>query len=206
MRPLWLSASMVALVLVGACSAGTPAPPAAAPSTPVQTSMTAPTSASPAVVVATDLVGSWHRAQSCEEILAVFKSAGLAESHADWLTGNFFGGSPAPTGADPCQGSPGPLEHAHFFTADGQFGSRDENGRQVDDGDYRPVDAGTLAFPSHATEFGYAADLVVGYAIQDGVLMFDVKLPTPCDGPCKDAYAWALSALASGPWARGDIP
>jgi hypothetical protein len=139
-------------------------------------------------------------------MLAVFESAGLAESHADWLTGNFFGGSPAPTGSDVCRGARGPLEHAHFFTADGRFGSRDENGEQVDDGDYLAVDASTLAFPSHATEFAYAGDLVVGYAIRDGVLAFDVNLPTPCDGACADAYAWALSAFASGPWARGDIP
>ena len=32
------------------------------------------------------------------------------------------------------------LRHSHFFTADGQFGSRDQDGSQVDDGTYRIVD------------------------------------------------------------------
>jgi hypothetical protein len=138
-------------------------------------------------------------------MLAVFERAGLAESHADFA-GNFYGGSPAPTGGNVCKGARGPLEHSHFFTASGAFGSHDENGQQVDDGNYVAMDANTLAFPSHATEFGYAADLLVDYAIKDGVLTFDVALPQSCEGSCSDAYAWALAAFASGPWARGDIP
>ena len=139
-------------------------------------------------------------------MLAAFVSAGLAESHADWLAGNFFGGSPVPTGGDVCEGAQEPLEHSHFFTASGEFGSHDENGQQVDDGDYVAPGAGKVAFPSHATEFGFAGDLVVGYSIDGDVVTFDVKLPDACDESCKDAYAWALSAFASGPWARGDVP
>ena len=154
---------------------------------------------------ASDLVGSWHRAQTCQEMLAAFERAGLATSHAEWLTGNFYGGSPAPTVGDVCEGARGPLEHSHFFTASGKFGSHDENGQQVDDGDYVAVDANTLAFPSHASEFGYPGDLVVDYAINDGLLTFDVTLPQPCEVSCADAYAWALSAFASGPWASGDV-
>ena len=134
-----------------------------------------------------------------------FERAGLAQTHVDWLTGNFYGGSPAPTGGDVCEGARGPLEHSHFFTASGEFGSHDENGQQVDDGDY-VVSDGKLAFPSHATEFGFAGDLVVGYAIDGDVVTFDVALPEPCEGSCRDAYAWALSAFASGPWGRGEVP
>lgn len=136
----------------------------------------------------------------------MFEQAGLAKSHVESVTGNFFGGSPAPTGGDVCMGARGPLEHSHFFTASGEFGSRDENRQQVDDGNYLVVDANTLAFPSHATEFGYSGDLLVDYAINAGVLTFDVTLSRPCDDSCADAYAWALSAFASGPWARGDVP
>jgi hypothetical protein len=138
-------------------------------------------------------------------MLAVFERAGLDEYEAEWAA-NFYGGSPVPTGGSVCQGARTPVEHSHFFTPSGQFGSRDENRQQVDDGNYVARDADTLAFPSHATEFGYAGDLVVDYAIKDDVLAFDVTLPQPCDSSCRDAYAWALSAFASGPWARGDIP
>ncbi len=152
------------------------------------------------------IVGSWHRAQSCEEMLAVFDTAGLAESHLGWLQGNFFGGGPGPTDGDVCEGAQGPLEHSHFFTDDGAFGSHDQHGEQVDHGDYQPVDGNTLVFPSHASEFGYDGELTVGYEITDEVVTFDVVLPAGCEETCQDAYAWALSAFASGPWSRGEVP
>jgi Tol biopolymer transport system component len=140
-------------------------------------------------------------------MLVVFDAAGLAESHLGWLQGNFFGGGPGPTEGDVCEGAQGPLEHSHFFTDDGAFGSHDEHGDEVDHGDYEVVDEGTLAFPSHASEFGYDGDLVVDYQIDADIVTFDVVLPEACDDTCKDAYAWALSAFASGPWTRsgGDV-
>jgi hypothetical protein len=98
------------------------------------------------------------------------------------------------------------LEHSHFFTDDGSFGSHDEHGEQVDDGDYDVVDGDTVAFPSHASEFGYDGDLTADYEISGDVITFDVVLPEPCEDTCKDAYAWALSAFASGPWTRGEAP
>ncbi len=165
----------------GTASSGGPTPTAAPPigGSPVVNPS--------ATNAASDLVGSWHRAQTCQEMLAAFERAGLAKSHVQSL-------------------ARGPLQHSHFFTASGAFGSRDENGQQVDEGDYVDVDANTLAFPSHATEFGYAGALVVDYAIKNGVLTFDLTLPQPCEGSCADAYAWALSAFASGPWSSGDVP
>jgi hypothetical protein len=206
--------AVVAMVLAAGCAGTAPTPTAFQAASPlISPVVSAPPSglgspaANPSAANATsDLVGSWHRAQTCPEMLSVFEQAGLAESHVEWLTGNFYGGSPAPTDGDVCKGARGPLEHSHFFTASGEFGSHDENGQQVDDGDYVASDANTLAFPSHATGFGYAGDLLVDYAIKDGVLTFDVALPQPCEVPCKDAYDWALSAFASGPWARGEVP
>jgi hypothetical protein len=174
-----------------------------ADSSPSETASAATATPPPAL---SDIIGSWHRAQTCVELIAAFEAAGLAGSHADWITGNFFGGSPAPKHGDVCDGAQGPLEHSHFFTASGEFGSHDQNGEKVDDGDYVAVDADTLSFPSHASEFGYAGDLVVDYAIEDGVATFDVALPDPCEDSCRDAYAWALSAFASGPWAAGEVP
>jgi hypothetical protein len=166
---------------------------------------TEPTSASP-TDAPTELIGSWHRAQTCAEMVAAFQAAGLAESHIEWLQGNFYGGEPGPTTGDPCAGARGPVEHDHFFTNAGAFGSHDEHGEQVDGGDFEVVDEDTVSFPSHATEFGYDDDLVVDYSIDGDVVAFDVALPTQCSGECADAYAWALSAFASGPWERGEVP
>jgi hypothetical protein len=196
------AAGLLVAILTTGCVAsftGSTAAPVASPGTAAPSSATAPS-------LAIDLIGSWHRAQSCQETLAAFDSAGLAESHADWLTGNFLGGSPAPSGGDICDGAPLAVEHSHFFTASGEFGSHDENGQQVDDGDYVLPSTGLVAFPSHATEFAFAGELVVGYQIDGDVVTFTVTLPDPCDESCKNAYAWALSAFASGPWSRGDVP
>ena len=154
----------------------------------------------------TTIVDSWHRPQSCEEMLAVFDAAGLAESHLGWLQGNFFGGEAGPTEGDVCAGARGPLEHSHFFTEGGEFGSHDEDGEQVDFGDYQVIDDDTLAFPSHASEFGYDGDLTVDYGITGDVVTFGVMLPDGCEDACRDAYAWALSAFVSGPWTRGEVP
>jgi hypothetical protein len=165
-----------------------------------------PAAASPTQSATTELIGSWHRAQTCKEMLAAFEKAGLAESHRDWLQGNFFGGDPGPTKGDVCKGARGPLEHDHFFTAAGAFGSHDENGEEVDNGDFVVVDEDTVSFPSHAAEFGYDGDLVVDYAISGDVVTFDVALPESCADKCADAYAWTLAAFASGPWERGEVP
>ena len=151
-----------------------------------------------------ELIGSWHRAQTCAEMLAAFEPAGLAESHRRWLQGNFFGGEPGPKEGDPCAGAEGPLEHDHFFTEAGAFGSHDERGEVVDGGDFEVVDDDTVSFPSHAVEFGY--DVLVDYGVSGDIAAFEVALPKPCVDTCADAYAWALSAFASGPWQRGEVP
>jgi hypothetical protein len=196
------AAALVAMILVSGCSSSTPA----ATSLQAASPQSLPTSEPSTSIAAGELIGSWHRAQTCQELLVAFEGAGLATSHVEWLAGDFFGGSQPPAGNDLCEGARGPLEHSHFFTATGDFGSHDENGQQVDYGDYVVEAANKVAFPSHATEFGYAGDLAVGYAITEGILTFDVVLPEPCESTCKDAYAWALSAFASGPWGRGDVP
>ena len=154
---------------------------------------------------ATPLIGSWHRGQTCEEMLAAFEEAGLAETHVGWLQGNFFGGEPGPTSGDVCEGAQGPLEHDHFFTTANAFGSHDENGEEVDGGDFEVVDEDTVGFPSHAAEFGYEGDLVVDYRVDGDVVTFEVSLPEDCVDACADAHAWALSAFASGPWERGEV-
>jgi hypothetical protein len=151
-------------------------------------------------IASTELIGSWHRAQTCAEMLAAFQQAGLAESQVEWLQGNFFGGEPGPTEGYVCQGAFGPLEHDHLFTAAGAFGSHDEAGEEVDSEDVELVDDDTVSFPSHAAEFGYDGDLVGDYTVSGDVVTFDVALPGACVDAGTDAYAWALSAF---PPARG---
>jgi hypothetical protein len=194
---------LVAVLLLGLASVVSCSDNSTPQAAPTTVEETAP---SPTQSVTTELVGSWHRAQTCAQMLAAFEKAGLAESHRDWLQGNFYGGDPGPTKGDACKGARGPLEHDHFFTAAGAFGSHDENGEEVDSGDYLVVDEDTVSFPSHAAEFGYDGDLVVSYAISSNTATFDVDLPEPCAEKCADAYAWALSAFASGPWERGEVP
>jgi hypothetical protein len=66
------------------------------------------------------------------------------------------------------------LQHDHFITNAGAFGSHDEHGEQVDRANFKVVDDNTVSFPSHATEFGYDGDLVVDYSIDGDVVAFDV--------------------------------
>jgi hypothetical protein len=55
--------------------------------------------------------------------------------------------------ARPCHGAT-EVEHSYIFTADGRFGSYDQNGGQVDHGDYTILDDATLTFPTHERELG----------------------------------------------------
>lgn len=137
-------------------------------------------------------------------MLAAFKEACLAESHRDWLQGNFYGGRPGPKKGDPCADAQGPLEHDHYFTS--EFGSHDQSGEEVDGGDFKQLDANTVAFPSHSEEFGYDEDILVDYTVNRDEVTFEVDMPSQCTDTCADAYAWALSAFASGPWQRGEVP
>jgi hypothetical protein len=160
-----------------------------------------------ASVTASALVGTWTRTQDCATMLTAFEAAGLAESHAEWVVGNWVG-DPAEVEWDPediCATARGPEAHSHFFTADGEFGSLDAQGDIADGGDYAVVDEDTLRFPSHSTEFGYDGDILVDYVVTEDTAEFEVQMPTNCDRSCLEAHAWALSAFyAADPWTRSD--
>jgi hypothetical protein len=195
-----LDSAVLLLSFVAAAGCSDDSQTTAGATTPERTEPSSTDAGTPA------LIGSWHRAQTCAEMLAAFEEAGLAESHRGWLQGNFYGEEAGPKEGDLCAGAEGPLEHDHFFTADGAFGSHDQNGEEVDGGDYEVVDDDTVSFRSHAAEFGYDGHLVVDYAVIEDVTTFEVVLPEPCVDTCADAYAWALSAFASGPWKSGEVP
>jgi hypothetical protein len=91
------------------------------------------------------IVGRWERVQTCQELSKGLEQADL-EALAPVVLGDFFpGASPRQLAAksEPCEGAR-PRRHSHFFTKYGAFGSLDENGERVDDGQYRVVDGHTL--------------------------------------------------------------
>lgn len=166
-----LSRTLAAVALVAiACSgcgaggsspsvvAGTPSPP------------TSP-SAAPSLIDS-PLVGEWVGVYDCEAIAEALTAAGQGEVAAEIITGS--GLVPGATSADdladpsnPCQDVIA-VEHGHFFTADGRFGSRDADGNQVDDGTYEIVDDDTVLI--NGTEFGYevAGDELTLESIPEG--------------------------------------
>lgn len=99
----------------------------------------------------TSLVGRWQRTSTCQELVSALRKAGLGvlapyawqgQTSSTGIT-SFKPGSPKPTKTQPCTGALARL-HSHFFTAQGQFGSLDWLGGQVDDGPYKIMNKGTF--------------------------------------------------------------
>jgi hypothetical protein len=85
------------------------------------------------------IVGRWERVNTCQELVAALKQAGLGPTAPAMLAGNGYVPGSAWQLArrkNLCKGAV-PRRHSHFFTATGQFGSLDWNRMQVDDGQYR---------------------------------------------------------------------
>jgi hypothetical protein len=107
-----------------------------------------PTAVTPSPALDGSLVGTWERVTRCKELVHALEKAGLQEFVLDNVVGNGF--LPGVTSPDqiadpkhPCKGAV-PRVHAHFFTADGQFGSLDFTGQQVDAGIYTIIEPGTV--------------------------------------------------------------
>ncbi len=114
----------------------------------------------PARPAAPALVGTWLGLHNCERIVDVMTAAGMPEQGL--LNVADSGTVPGVTTVDgfpdvrkPCVGAVD-VRHSHFFTASGLFGSRDSHGQQVDDGQWRIVDADT--FTINGTPFDYRVD------------------------------------------------
>ena len=148
--------TVVALAVVAAsclaCSSGeSPSPEGSessgVPSEPTSTS----TSSAPA------LVGRWERVTTCEDMVEALDEEGLASLAPAMLAGNgLVSGGPKQLARkdDICEGAV-PREHAHFFTATGEFGSLDYNNQQVDDGPYEIGDDNTVFIGGGPSEFKY---------------------------------------------------
>jgi hypothetical protein len=127
----------LALLVVPACNSGADNASTRGPTT----SASVPPSS--ATAATSPLVGEWQRLQKCAELEQVMRKAGLHDALLEsiaadgWIPG-VTKVSEIKDPAHPCAGAVD-RTHSHFFAANGQFGSRDANGQQVDDGQYRLV-------------------------------------------------------------------
>lgn len=88
-----------------------------------------------------------------------------------------------------------PREHSQFFTADGQFGSRDFNGQQVDDGPYKIIDGRTVEIGSEGTRFHYR--------ISGNTLRLDpVEMPDCAPQGCFEAVWSVMMPFPGKTWTR----
>lgn len=180
-------------IAAASCSSGPTTQPTQPPGTPVPSATETPVD---------PLVGTWNRVNDCDTFVRTLEDAGLIALAPDVLVGGgYFTGVNQIDEADLCKGAT-EVEHSHFFTDSGGFGSNDETGAQVDDGDYKIIDAQTLTFPSHAQEF--SDDITVHYLVEGDTLTFDVVVPDPCTGNCPAATGWAISAFYPTPFHRVD--
>ena len=202
-RRMYPALAALSLVVMG-CSGSTASAPGASQSTPVS-----PTLASPSVTVASAsptqaaIVGEWVGVHDCERIVSMLREAGLEEFLADAVYGNgLVAGDPAASGlkdrAHPCEGAV-QRQHSHFFSASGEFGSKDFNGQRVDDGTYTLEGDDVIVINGKRFKYSIAGDK----------LSLD---PEPVDisacttKECRFEATWVLMVAMPGmAWTRGEI-
>lgn len=148
------------------------------------------------------LVGQWALNKTCAAIVNALTQAGLADlislDVAETL--KLPENAPLPASWDPshpCADAKPPTEHSHTFWADGAFNSFDQNGQQVDDGQYKLVNDHTFIFPG-------SIPITMHYRIQGDTIMFDPVIPKNCTTKqCRGTLAWAFSVANPGQtWTR----
>jgi hypothetical protein len=146
-----------------------------------------------------EIVGEWARETTCAELVQALRDAGMDDVVDEFVAGNGFIpgiGVDDPEQVDPdnpCKGAV-PRVHSHFFTEDGEFGSRDWNGDDVDDGRYR-VTGDKLVI---SKEF---PDVTFRYRIAGDTITFDpLNIPSGCtDFRC----GWSIAVAYPGKeWSR----
>jgi hypothetical protein len=135
-----LTVCALALLLMG-CSSST-GDTTAERSVP-SLSPTASSTTSPPASAAPAIVGEWQRLEKCSELVGNLEKAGLKNRVLSSIAGDdWIPGVSKPDQikdpSHPCRGAVA-RKHSHFFAADGEFGSRDENGQQVDGDSYELV-------------------------------------------------------------------
>ena len=194
-RPVIRSAVLSALLLALAACAGAASP---APTTSPSVEPSPSSSASDAVPA---IVGEWVGMHDCQRIVTMLTDAGQTEFLADPLE-QLVPGDPNVASADPATACEGAVQrkHSHFFTAAGEFGSKDYRGQRVDDGTYtlegddRIVIGGqTFKYEIHGDELSLEPEPV------------DISGCTTKE--CRFTATWVLMVAMPGTtWKRGEIP
>jgi len=203
-----IAACALIAIIVAACGgAAASAPPSAAPSvaasTPSAASSGAPISTgSPAAGSSAAIVGEWVGVHDCEHIVSMLKAAKEDEFVLGELAGSgLLPGVDTPSQikdpAHPCVGAV-QQRHSHFFTKDGQFGSKDAHASQVDDGTWT-IKGDKLVINDQP--FGFA---ISGDQLTLTPPKVDVSKCT--DKACRFMAAWVLLVAMPGQtWTRGMI-
>jgi hypothetical protein len=205
------------LVLQAACAGPAPSvapsPPTAPTASPSGSAAAAPSSAessetaiaSPSKQAIPPIAGEWVGVHDCQRIVTMLTDAGLDEFLADAVYGNELvpGVSPSTTKIkDPSRPCDGAVQraHSHFFTADGQFGSKDFHGQQVDDGPYR----------LEGDDIVVIGDQRFRYKIEGDELTLqppNVDISGCTTKECRFTATWVLMVAMPGTtWTRGEIP
>jgi hypothetical protein len=186
-------------IVLAACQGS---PPATNPSDSTGPSVGARTTNGPSAsptLPPSPIVGEWVATEQCQRIADMLAEAGFDEFIAEQIY-EFVPGADSPEDvdlADPCPHAV-PLQHSHFFTAAGRFGSRDYAGRQVDDGTFE-VRGSTLVINAAAFTFEINADML---RMQPEPI--DVSGCTTRE--CRFQGAWVLMVSMPGTeWVRGTI-
>jgi hypothetical protein len=138
------------------------------------------------------LVGEWELERDCTEIVEALEEAGLEEftleviAVAEMVPGVVNDPTQFEDPNNPCKGAL-PSKHSHFFTADGEFGSRNEFGEQVDEGTYELVDDDTFVLGENAT---------FNYEIDGDTIMFEPVIPADCSTKACHANAVGMVSVA----------
>lgn len=149
------------------------------------------------------IVGTWQRVIHCQDLVRALTDAGFGEA-VPGAAEEFVHVTPEGVvdAAHPCRGAL-PERHSHFFTADGQFGSLDQNGNQVDEGIYDVVAPGTLVMP-YGFEEGPPILVTFHFRIHGHTITIDPVIPSDCStSRCLEAAAWSVTvALPGKTWRR----
>lgn len=196
-----------AVALLGGCG-GMTAPSASDPGTTGSTasasttaSTTAPTTAAtrPEASVSPAVVGTWVGTFTCQRIVEMFRQAGMeGQALANIVDNGLLPGvsdvAQIADPANPCSGAV-ELEHSHFFTAEGSFGSRDAARQQVDDGYWVLVEADRISINGTPFDFEVVGDELHLSPVDVGECPVDSTLWCP--------EAWKLMVAMPGmAWTR----
>ena len=186
-----------ALLLVGSACGGDSAEEGSPATTTTATGTPATTTA--ATGSAQEIVGEWQRETTCAELVQGLRKAGMDEVVDEFVAGNgFIPGISVDEPEqidpnDPCRGAV-PRVHSHFFTEDGEFGSRDWKGEEVDFGRYRVMGDKLVI----SKEF---PDVTFRFRIEDDTITFDpLNIPAGCT---EFRCGWSIAVAYPGEkWKR----